>query len=412
MLLGGASVVHVWLRSFVCLVCAAEVVCSALGAAEAATDRGAWFWFQSSDPHGAANVVGNPIKEDEAIDFLKQWDVTRLYGSYSTLPGASAAALGQWNKKLAEAGIDSYVVFSEANHILPQNLATLQNLVDTRLVNFNDSRSDPLERFVGIEMDLEPHTLAAWSSGTNADRKQLLLNLRDAYSAVRQRAADGGWGSVMLSAALPVWFDSSSTIGWTSTIERDQWFSDIGGSLDAISLMAYETSSVASIMTSTSYERTSFAGEATIALRSRLGEEWATLGEFAEAMGSVEALALGGIDIESYYRLRQITPAATGDFDGNGFGDGVDFLAWQRGAGMATGASRALGDANGDGDVDAADLAVWARDGVSGGASAMQFVPEPDAATLAGAIVLLFGVRSVDSERATRRGVGGAGRRC
>ena len=50
---------------------------------------------------------------------------------------------------------------------------------------------------------------------------------------------------------------------------------------------------------------------------------------------------------------------ATGDFDGDGDVDGRDFLAWQRGYGMTTGAALANGDSNADGDVDGEDLATW-----------------------------------------------------
>jgi serpin B len=47
------------------------------------------------------------------------------------------------------------------------------------------------------------------------------------------------------------------------------------------------------------------------------------------------------------------------DFDGDGDIDGRDFLAWQRGFGMTTGATLANGDSNADGDVDSNDLATW-----------------------------------------------------
>jgi hypothetical protein len=50
---------------------------------------------------------------------------------------------------------------------------------------------------------------------------------------------------------------------------------------------------------------------------------------------------------------------APGDFDDDDDVDGSDFLAWQRGLGMSSGASRADGDADGDQDVDADDLGMW-----------------------------------------------------
>ncbi len=50
------------------------------------------------------------------------------------------------------------------------------------------------------------------------------------------------------------------------------------------------------------------------------------------------------------------------DFDADGDTDGADFLAWQRGVGIAGGAQRSDGDANVDGKVNGDDLAVWSGD--------------------------------------------------
>jgi hypothetical protein len=299
-----------------------------------AIERGSWFWYQSSDPNGAANIVGNPTLENETISYLQQWQVTRLYGSYSNLPVSGISAMAAWNKKLAQAGIDSYVVLSDAHHILPSQQTNLQNLVTTRFVNFNNGRSDPEERFIGIEMDLEPHTLPQWDSGTNADRRTLLLNLRDAFTTVRQQVVAAGYASAELSAALPVWFDSSSSIGWLNTADRDQWFVDINTSLDAISLMAYENSSVPSILNSIAYEQGQFGSSGLLALRSKLGEEWTTYSKFAQAMLNAESQTGAGIDIESYYRLRQIAPtlSVSGDYNDNGTVDAADYALWRKGA--------------------------------------------------------------------------------
>jgi hypothetical protein len=319
-----------FITSIALLVAASTCPASAL-------QRGAWFWYQSSDPNGAANIVGNAAAEDAAIAFLQQWQITRLYGSYSNLPTSNAAVMGAWNKKLAQAGIDTYVVLSDANLVLPSQQASLQSLVNSRFVAFNNGQSDPQQRFVGIEMDLEPHTLSQWSSGTPTDRRDLLHNMRDAYANVRSTVVAGGYTSANLSAALPVWFDSSSTIGWANNAERDQWFDDIGNSLDAISLMAYETSSTASIMSSTAYERTNFSGEALVALRSKLGDEWTTYADFSSATSAIESQLGAGIDIESYYRLRQIVPqpVLAGDFNADGAVDAADYIAWRSGIVLA-----------------------------------------------------------------------------
>ena len=54
------------------------------------------------------------------------------------------------------------------------------------------------------------------------------------------------------------------------------------------------------------------------------------------------------------------TPAESADFDGDGVISGLDFLAWQRGAGtVAPNGTQNLGDADFDRNVDGNDLAVW-----------------------------------------------------
>ncbi|BBO36165.1 dockerin type I domain-containing protein [Lacipirellula parvula] len=82
-------------------------------------------------------------------------------------------------------------------------------------------------------------------------------------------------------------------------------------------------------------------------------------------------------------------PAIVGsaDFNGDGGVDGADFLAWQRGYGITTGAELNQGDANGDGGVDAADLQWW-RDAFSQAttppaAISAAAVPEPTSLGLA-----------------------------
>jgi hypothetical protein len=76
----------------------------------------------------------------------------------------------------------------------------------------------------------------------------------------------------------------------------------------------------------------------------------------------------------------KIVPLAVdnADFNNNGLVDGPDFLAWQRGFGTTSGATRAMGDANGDGKVNAADLTIWRNQYGTSPLVALAFaVPEP-----------------------------------
>lgn len=82
-------------------------------------------------------------------------------------------------------------------------------------------------------------------------------------------------------------------------------------------------------------------------------------------------------------------PDPSADFDEDGDKDGVDFLAWQLGFGITSGASKAQGDADNNGTVDAADLAVWELQYDTPALVAGAAVPEPAAATLALAALCL-----------------------
>jgi hypothetical protein len=65
------------------------------------------------------------------------------------------------------------------------------------------------------------------------------------------------------------------------------------------------------------------------------------------------------LDSVRYYTSVLLESTLAGDFDTDGDADGIDFLNWQIGFGISSGASLADGDANGDGKVDAADLQLW-----------------------------------------------------
>lgn len=79
----------------------------------------------------------------------------------------------------------------------------------------------------------------------------------------------------------------------------------------------------------------------------------------------------------------------TADFNANNIVDGTDFLAWQRGSGITSGALPGQGDATGEGAVDNLDLTAWSNQYGSSQPTNQHFlatgliIPEPTSSTLA-----------------------------
>ncbi len=101
---------------------------------------------------------------------------------------------------------------------------------------------------------------------------------------------------------------------------------------------------------------------------------WIMSGTLAEVTGYMDVLKesgeLGAILVQS--------PGLNADFDSDKDVDGSDFLIWQRGFGILSGAARNDGDANGDGLVNEADLDLWRNQfSTSASQSATTTVPEP-----------------------------------
>ena len=69
-----------------------------------------------------------------------------------------------------------------------------------------------------------------------------------------------------------------------------------------------------------------------------------------------------------------------GDFDSDGDVDGDDFLAWQNGFPISTGAALLDGDADADGDVDGDDFLIWQKNFPY--PATLSAIPEPNSLAL------------------------------
>jgi PEP-CTERM motif-containing protein len=293
----------------------------------AQSNRSSWMWTSSSHPYGAGNVIGDIVKERDVIRDFKFWGFDRIYASLGSWPVTDPSRIAHWNAGLDDAGIQSQMLLGEPTWLLPATRPGLLNIIQTKLIDYNASRTDARELIDGVHLDIEPHQLSLWGTGTNADRRDLLLSLGDTYAEVRALLDTSGQSQVKIYADLPVWFDSSSSIGWAAG-QRDQWFSDIGNSLEGISMMAYERGTLSHINNGVQWEINNFNGEVRVGLESNSngpGKTWPTFQamlDMADALDAYHGSDIGGIDfhpLNSFADLSEHAPVISGDLDGDGF---------------------------------------------------------------------------------------------
>mgnify|MGYP002621566898 CR=1 FL=1 len=124
----------------------------------------------------------------------------------------------------------------------------------------------------------------------------------------------------------------------------------------------------------------------------KIGSFWTEFNVAELTAGAQQFLVPGATQVELLVDRRTAT-SFLGDFNGDNFVDGKDFLLWQRGRGLVSGATAFDGDANADGKVDAADLARWQLNfgwsQVQGGFSQASF-PEPSAIVIVTTMMFFY----------------------
>lgn len=273
------------------------------------TDRGTWF-FDVDHPVGSANIVGNVASENFVIGQFQKHNIARNYQSFfAPVPPPAASDIAAWHTRLNAASITPMLLLSDAS-------ATADpNFFQDQLIDFNNGRPAN-ERYAGVKLDLEPQGSAAWSSGTPTDRRDLLLDLANTYAAIRAQLDAGGEAGTPIYADIPAWFDvTGATIGWgedtplTPEQERDQWFSDIAGDLDGITLMAFGTPFFSVIEANVNWEINNFGADVRIGLEASVGP--------AKTFPDFPSLMELAVEIEDFYDAPLNNPS--------GHSIGIDF---------------------------------------------------------------------------------------
>lgn len=285
------------------------------GLAQAQLNRGVWFWGSTTtpdgpSPYGSTVVVGDPIKEDESINFFNTHGVKRIYGSYQNRPVTDTAAIAAWNEKLEYNFIESQLLIDFYNIHDPVAVADLMNKIQTRFIDYNQGFYDlPQYRFDALHLDIEPQGSAPWDAADAAGKRTILDDLADLYAAIRALLDSEGLNTVPIYADIPFTWDKlpvdGGSIAWADAADRDAWFAGIGDSLDGISIMTFSKDTVPELTVATEYERTgSFPGLARIGIQPKgwPGQQWESIWEVNSILNDLELIHAPNYatDLENY----------------------------------------------------------------------------------------------------------------
>lgn len=281
--------------------------------------RGTWFWRDTGDPHGAGAVVGDATAEAATLASFGELGVRRVYGSFDWL-NDSATTIAAWNADVHAAGGTSFLLLSENTWIDPSTWADLEDLLQARLLDFDAAH--PGGRFDGVHLDIEPQGLDAWDTADAGTKRLLLDDLADTFAFVRATLDAGGAADVPLYADLPVWFDNlpadGGSVGWADAADRDAWFDALAASLDGVSLMAFERSTLSLIDSGVSWELANVPLEVRVGLEADVGcgQTWEDVAALLDMADQVEAAygPLVGVDLQSWSATAaQLDPATNTD---------------------------------------------------------------------------------------------------
>jgi hypothetical protein len=307
------------------------LLCFCISPAEAnpvkGPERGVWFWQGTlGDTHGSIEVVGDAVKEDAMITFLKAHKISKVYGSYGNRPATptGAAEIAIWNSKLHAEGMESQILMSETSWIFPDKHPNLLAALADRLVNFNAGRPAS-EQFDGLHFDVEPQSYKdshdgidndnGWPDITSSEKRDYVVMLGGMYGVARAFLDSAIGPGFPVWGDIPVWYDNlTESIAWTDAAERDLWFSEAASNLTGFVMMAFEITDFPTIESRTDWERTNISGALLrYALRVKVGtgttNDWPTMGHFFAMRNQVED-AYGhdkAVDIQDYADYRANT---------------------------------------------------------------------------------------------------------
>lgn len=196
--------------------------------------RAIWMWEDDS-----YRLLEQPEKMPDVIRFLQQKKINKLF-LYADAHEGRLLLLNEpqryayWIRSLHERGVEVYALLGSwplhtEQYVLPEQRKTALAMVQ-RVLDYNLAAA-PMDRFDGINIDIEPHVLSQWAT----QREELLrgfIDLSEAFMALKRRANL----KLKVGPAIPFWWDGIPIQRGAQRRPASEYLQDI---YDYVALMDY-----------------------------------------------------------------------------------------------------------------------------------------------------------------------------
>ena len=182
------------------------LACACIGArADTAAPRAIWTWEEDSYA-----MLEQPAAAGRAIAFLKSKSVDTVFLYADAYGGRNLIAsqpelYRRLIRRLHASGLRAYALLGSGylrteRYVLPKHRAEALAMLQ-RVLDYNKAAA-PEERFDGVNVDIEPHILAEWSTR----KMELLAEFVDLSDAL-MRAKRASGQTLPMGPAIPFWLD-------------------------------------------------------------------------------------------------------------------------------------------------------------------------------------------------------------
>jgi uncharacterized lipoprotein YddW (UPF0748 family) len=340
-------------------------------------DHMAWpvnFGFDATTLNLYTTETGNPVPTSPTNSQFSQWRQQKVTNFANELYTAVKSA----RPELAFSISPSITTFSTTNYNANWPLWESQNIFDEFTVQMYRDTLSAFNSIVNAQVNpFKPNDLDKLVFGLRINGSGTTTPYADLQGMIERSRTEG-------AAGHSLWYSNGVRDLYDAELTAFYNVAGLGQAQNPNFAADHRPASVVGTSVGSSNWSVEVPASGRYRVVAKIGSYWTEYNVAELAAGLTQFNVPSATQVELLVDRRTAT-SFLGDFNSDFAVDGQDFLLWQRGYGLTTGATSLQGDANADGKVDLSDLRRWQQNFgwfQNPAASAAMAIPEPSSLCL------------------------------